>query len=133
MIVYLDANFVIYLVERNPVWWPKVSARMAALKSSGDDIAVSDATRMECLVGPFRSGNATVLADYLAFFSDPAVQVIPLTTAVCVRAAKIRAAQGFSSMDALNLAAAVEHGCGLFLTNDASLKICTDITVEVLT
>jgi hypothetical protein len=30
------------------------------------------------------------------------------------------------------LAAAAEHGCGLFLTHDAPLKQCKEITVEVL-
>ena len=52
MIVCLDANIVIYLVERNPLWVPKVSARIAALRSAGDEIAVCDAARLECLVGP---------------------------------------------------------------------------------
>ena len=28
MIVYLDANCVIYFVERNPVWWPSIKARV---------------------------------------------------------------------------------------------------------
>ena len=32
-----------------------------------------------------------------------------------------------------HLATAVEHGCGLFLTNDAQLRSFPDIPVEVLT
>ncbi len=35
--------------------------------------------------------------------------------------------------DCLHLAAAIEHGCGLFLTNDAQLPRCSAIAVEVLT
>ena len=58
MIVCLDANIVIYLVERNPLWELKVSARIAVLRATGDEIAVSDAARLECLVGPFQTGNA---------------------------------------------------------------------------
>ncbi len=57
MIVCLDANIVIYLVEQNPIWEPKVSARIAAFRAAGDEIAVSDAARLECLVGPFRPGT----------------------------------------------------------------------------
>jgi hypothetical protein len=53
MIVCLDANIVIYLVEQNPFWEPRVSARIAAFRAAGDEIAVCDAARLECLVGPY--------------------------------------------------------------------------------
>jgi len=133
MIAYLDSNCLIYLVEQNPVWWPKITARIAALRTAGDEIAVSDLTRAECLVGPYTSGDTAMLASYQGFFAAPAVHVFPLTVAVCERAARLRAAQRFPLPDALHLAAAIEHGCGLFLTNDAQLCRCTDIPVEVLT
>lgn len=45
---------------------------------------------------------------------------------------RLGSAMRFKLPDALHLAAAIEHGCGLFLTNDAKLANCTDITVEVL-
>lgn len=133
MIAYLDANCVIYFVEQNPSWWPRITGRIVTLRAAGDEIAVSDLTRTECLVGPFTSGDAAALASYQAFFTDPAVRVFPLTAAVCERAARLRAAHRFRLADALHLAAAIEHGCGLFLTNDAQLSRCSDIPVEVLT
>ena len=37
------------------------------------------------------------------------------------------------ALDSVHLAAAIEHGCGLFLTADAQLARCTAISVEVLT
>jgi predicted nucleic acid-binding protein len=132
MIAYLDANCVIYFIEHNPVWWPRITGRIATLRAAGGEIAVSDLTRTECLVGPFISGNAAVLASYQAFFADPAIKVFALTVAVCERAARLRAAQRFKLPDALHLAAAIEHGCNLFLTNDAQLSRCTDIPVDVL-
>jgi predicted nucleic acid-binding protein len=133
MIVYLDANCVIYFVEQNPVWWPLVTTRLADLRKAGDELAVSDLTRAECLVGPYASGDTAMLANYQGFFSDPAIQVFPLTAGVCERAARIRATYRLKLPDALHLAAAIEHGCGLFLTNDAQLARCKDIPVEVLT
>jgi hypothetical protein len=39
MIVALDANIVIYLIEANPIWTSKASARLTALRASGDEIA----------------------------------------------------------------------------------------------
>jgi predicted nucleic acid-binding protein len=57
-----------------------------------------------------------------------------LTAAVCEQAARLRAASGFRLKvpDCLHLAAALEHGCGLFLTNDAQLTLCAALPVEVL-
>jgi len=40
---------------------------------------------------------------------------------------------GNSTPDALNLAAAIECGCSVFLTNDTRLSRFPDIAVEVLT
>ncbi len=132
MIVCLDANVVIYLVEKNPLWEPKVSARIAAFRAAADEIAVSDAARLECLVGPFQTGNAADLASYAAFFAGLGPGVLPVTVAVWERAAKIRAAHRLSALDALHLATAVEHGCARFLTNDASLNKFPDVFVEIL-
>jgi predicted nucleic acid-binding protein len=133
VIVYLDTNCVIYLVERNPLWHAKVVARLAQARAEGDEVALGDPARLECLVGPLRSGNAAVVADYQAFFADPAVQMLPAAPACWERAARIRATLNLQALDSLHLAIAIEHGCGLFLTNDAQLARCTDIVVEVLT
>jgi predicted nucleic acid-binding protein len=133
MIACLDANCVIYLVERNPTWGAKVAGRLAGLRRAGDEIAVSDLVRTEALVGPFRSSRAATLAASRPFFNDPGNRMLALTPAVCERAARVRAAYGFKVPDAVHLASAIEHGCGLFLTNDFQLARCTDISVEVLT
>jgi uncharacterized protein len=135
MIVCLDTNCVIYLIEMNPIWEPKVATRLAAARAAGDQIAVADLARAECLIGPLLRGDAALLAEYQRFFASPTVQMLSLTRAVCERAAHVRIASAmqFKLPDALHLAAAIEHGCGLFLTNDAKLARCTAIPVEVLT
>lgn len=134
MTAYLDANCVIYLVELDLIWAPKVIARVSSLRRGGARIAVGDLARTECLAQPFLTGNAAVIADYQAFFNDPNVDVLPLKSAVCETAARIRAASVFQLRvpDCLHLATAIEHGCDLFLTNDVKLRRCTQITVEIL-
>jgi predicted nucleic acid-binding protein len=69
------------------------------------------------------------------FFASAAVQTLPLTPAVCERAADVRVASAMKIKlpDALHLAAAIVHGCGMFLTNDASLTACKAIHLEILT
>lgn len=132
MTVFLDTNIVIYFVEQTPAWGAKVRARVAVLRAAGDRLAISDLVRMECRVGPLRTGNTTLLGDFVNFFNDPDVSVFAATPAVCDRAAEIRALYNFKPLDALHLAAAVLNGCGLFLTHDARLSRFPDITVEVL-
>jgi predicted nucleic acid-binding protein len=134
MLICLDTNCVIYLIENNPIWGPRIVARLALARAAGDTVAVCDLARSECLIGPLAKGNAALLAEYQRFFASPTVQMLPLTIAVLERAAEVRIASAmhFELPDCLHLASAIEHGCGLFLTNDAQLARCTAIPVEVL-
>jgi len=133
MIVCLDTNIIIYLVEHNPVWTPKAVARFGASLKRGDEIAVCDAARVECLIQPLASGNVADEARFRAFFGDPLIRMLPVATATWDHAARIGADFRLKPLDSVHLATAIEHGCGLFLTNDAQLARCTGITVEVLT
>jgi predicted nucleic acid-binding protein len=132
MTVYLDVNCVIYLVEQNPVWWPRIAARVATIRSGGDRLAVSDFTRAECLVGPYRANDTSLLAKYASFFADPDIEVLSITAAACERGAQIRATYNFKIADAVHIGAAIEHRCDILLTNDLQLARCTDIAIEIL-
>jgi len=72
------------------------------------------------------------LADYDRVFSALVELIALLTTAVCDRATLIRGSYRFKTPDSIRLAAAVESGCQVFLTNDVRLNRFTGITVEVL-
>jgi len=132
LLVFIDANILIYHLEANPDLGAKASARLAALHAAGDQVVVSDLIRLECRVGPLKTGDAMLLTRYDGFFSLPSVEVVALTAAVCDRAATIRARYGFRTPDALNLAAAVESRCGLFLTHDARLGRFPELKVEAM-
>jgi len=134
VIICLDTNCVIYLIENNPVWGPKIASRLAVASAAGDTVAVCDLARAECIIGPLRNTDAVVLAEYQRFFASATVQMLPMSVAVCERAAEVRVASAmrFELVDCLHLAAAIEHGCGLFLTNDVKLASCSGVTVEVL-
>jgi predicted nucleic acid-binding protein len=133
VIVCLDANIVIYYVEGNPIWQPKVNARLKAIADAGSSLAVCEAAILECLVGPLQSGSTSVIADYQTFFSSLAIQMLPVTAAVWQSAAQLRAVFKLHPLDSIHLASAAEHGCGLFLTSDARLARCASIPVDVLT
>jgi predicted nucleic acid-binding protein len=132
MLIYCDSVILIYFFDHVGALQVRAANRLAAIHTAGDRIAVSDLVRMECRVMPVRLGDTTKLALFDSFFTQPDVLSVPLITAVFDRATHIRAQHGFKTIDAINLAAAVEHGCDRFLTNDVQLSRFPDITVEIL-
>jgi predicted nucleic acid-binding protein len=132
VLVYLDSNIVIYLIEQSVQFGPRTSARIAALRTAGDRIVVSDLTRLECRANAVAEGDYVTLAQFDGFFRRAVERVMQLTTDVVDRATIIRGRYRFKTPDALHLAAAVEVGCQTFLTNDARLSGFPDLTVEVL-
>lgn len=81
---------------------------------------------------PVRQGDAGRVQDFEAFFAVRLDAVISFTRPIYDRTTRIRAVYPrFKTPDALHLAAAVESGCDVFLTNDHRLQQFTGITVEV--
>ncbi len=87
MTVYLDANCVIYLVELNPIWAPKLLARVSSLRSAGSRVAVGDLARTECLAQPLLKGMTSIALSEFQFHSDltlgrfrrrPPISALPL-------------------------------------------------------
>ncbi|QDV35687.1 type II toxin-antitoxin system VapC family toxin [Tautonia plasticadhaerens] len=139
MLTYLDSCILIYWVEGPAPFDARARAHLATLQAAGHRFAISDFTRLECLVKPLGLGDGALLLDYERMFLAPGVTVVPLSTPVFDRAAHIRghhayASSGkrYSAQDALHLAAAVQAGCTSFLTNDNRLAGFPDLTVEVL-
>ncbi len=132
VLIYLDSVIVIYFLDANDQFHQQAAKRLAALRAAGDEIAVSDMTRLECRVQPIHLGDQQRLAIFDNFFLLSDVKHVPLTTAVYDRATDIRAQFAFKTPDAIHLAAAVEAGCGAFLTHDARLARFAGIPVEIL-
>lgn len=129
MRIYLDAAPIIDYIELTPVLGPKVAARINA---AGMVLISSDLAILETLVLPLRTGNAALVKDYEDFFALRVSESVPLTSSVFRNAATIRAQRNYKTPDALHLAAAIEAGCDVFLTNDLRLKSFPGITVEVV-
>ena len=132
MRIYCDSVILIYWLDQVGPFHLRAEKRMQILQSAGDQIAITDLTRLECRVGVLKRKDAVALTAFDSFFARPEVQTLPLTAAVFDRAAQIRADHGFKTPDALHLAAAIEAGCDCFLTNDARLSKCSSITIEIL-
>jgi predicted nucleic acid-binding protein len=132
MRVYLDSVIHVYYLDHTGPFQTRAATRLATLHAAGNSVAVSDLVRMECRMHPLRTGDAARLSRFDGFFARPDVEKIPITTAVFDRATQIRAIHGYKTIDAINLAAAVDGGCDRFLTNDLRLKLFPDVSVEIL-
>jgi len=133
MRVYFDTNCIIYLLEQTPDWESRVISRIASARAAGDELAVGDLSRAECLVGPFKRGDTGLEARYRAFFDDVDILNLPVTVDALERAARLRSQyQSIKLPDALHLATAIEHRCGVFVTADQNLANCMEILVEIL-
>jgi predicted nucleic acid-binding protein len=143
VLYYLDTVIVIYAVEGNPGDQQRALDHLAALEQAGHRFAISELTRTECLVPVLGPGGGERLSDFFRFFHGPNMRTLCLTSAMHVRASAIRGRHAYPAIpsaqptryglaDALHLAAAIESGCEVFLTNDSQLANFPDITVEEL-
>ena len=132
MLIYLDSAILIYYLDGIGPFQARAANRLTTLRAAGDQVAVSDLTRLECRVKPLQLGDTLRLSKFDGFFSLPDVGIVLITTAVYDRATVIRATHGIKTLDAIHLAAAVEGGCTVFLTNDTRLRSFHDLTIEVL-
>lgn len=138
MLFYLDTCIVIYAVEGQQSFKQRAQTHIAALEAAGHGFVISDLTRTECLVKPLGTADGNLLLEYAKFFLGPNLTTAPLTAAIHERAALIRGTYRYSTnksyglADALHLAAAVEHRCDRFLTNDLRLSSFPDLAIDVL-
>lgn len=143
MLYYLDTAVIIYAVEGDPADQVRALNHLEALDKAGHRFLISELSRTECLIPVFAPGQETRLSEFFEFFHGSNLRTVPLTGATHARAAAIRGgyyypavgpgpAKRYGLADALHLAAAIESGCDVFLTNDDQLVGFPDITVERL-
>ena len=115
--IYVDACLVIYAFESHPAFGARVLAAFETVPPG--ELAISPLVKLECLVGPMRSGNLVLQQHYERGLSRFAL--LPLGDEVFVQAAALRTRFGLRTPDALHLAAAQHHRCEALWTNDDRL------------
>jgi len=131
-LVYLDANSVIYSVEKHPLYWPLLQPLWQAAKGGSVEVVSSDLVLLETLVGPFKSGNTALANDYEQLFRQPQTRLVAITQPILRQAAKLRATTKLKTPDALHAATAQALACALFVTNDVGFRGLTNLPVVIL-
>lgn len=130
MRIYPDACVIIYLIEEHPSLHPRIDAWIRA--HPGDEIALSDLTRLECRIRPLRNQDIELLFRFDRFFANPDHFYVQATRAVFDLATDLRVGHGLKTPDALHLAAAIEAGCEEFWTNDRRLEKAADGRIAIV-
>ena len=119
-VIYLDSCLLVYAIEDDPVFGPTTKQRLAqAAKTEDAVLAISPLVRLECLVGPMKSGDRALRLRYEHALS--LLRLLDMPPAVYDGAAELRARYGLRTPDALHLACAQHHGCRALWTNDDRL------------
>lgn len=120
--VALDTCIFIYFIEEHPKYLSIVQPVFADINAGGLSAVASVITLMETLVLPYRLGNIPLAKQYEALIRrSRGLRCADITANTCTIAARLRAAYGIKTADALQLATALIFRCSTFITNDRVL------------
>jgi predicted nucleic acid-binding protein len=131
-LVYLDANPIIYSVEKHPVFGPLLQPLWHAAQAKSIDVISSDLVLMEVLIGPLKSGDAALERAYEQALFGTDMGLLPITHLILREAAKLRTTTKLKTPDAIHAATASNASCVLFVTNDSGFRGTPGLPVVIL-
>lgn len=131
--VYVDADTIIYRVER-VVPYDQVAAPLwDALDHGSQAVVISELSVLEVLVKPLKVNDGLLVDLFRRVLYDTlGLTVQPISRAVLELAAQLRAVHGLKTPDAIHAATALNCSCVEFITNDAVFKRVPGLPVIVL-
>lgn len=130
--IYLDTSAIIYSIERNEPYFTLLAPAWRQAEAGQLSVVCSEMVIAEVLVRPIRDSDEDLKAAFRAVFAAPEVQLVPATRQLWEDVARIRAAAGLKTPDALHAATAIRAGCDAFITNDTDFRRVEDLPVVVL-
>jgi predicted nucleic acid-binding protein len=131
--VYLDANIFIYTLEGYPDFTARIAIPLEAMDRQEIEALTSELTLAEVLVKPFRDCNVAWQHTYQEVLQPSvSLKLIPVSRAIFIAAAQMRAQFPIKLPDAIHAATAQHAACGSFLTNDPGFKTVKDLPVVLL-
>jgi predicted nucleic acid-binding protein len=132
--VYLDTAPIIYYIEASPQFGPVMKELVDLYRHGGFSLCTSVLTITETIPKPFSEGNKELQQLFLSFFRNRqniVLHVVSEPIAIC--AGELRGIYpSLRTMDALQIATAIEAQADLFVTNDAKLKQIKEIPILLL-
>ncbi len=131
--VYVDANTVIYSVEKIEPYCTLLQPLWHAAQQGDFLVMSSELVMLETLVKPLKVSDTVLETCFREFLSaSQEVQLIPITLAILEHAASLRATTGLKPPDAIHAATALTKGNIPFVTNDPDFKRVSGLSVVIL-
>lgn len=129
----LDTSLFIYHLNDHPQYRHLTALIFQWVQRRGHSAVTSTITMTELLVHPYRANDIDQVNDIYALASTfPNLEWRPPTLAVADDAARLRAAYGLRTPDALQVAAALASGATGLASNDAALARVRELDVFLL-
>ena len=131
--VALDTSVWIYHFEGSTEFGRAADSVLETIAQGRVGAVASELVLLELLVAPLKK-RAQDIADEieLALLHFPHLQLAPVTRAVLMRAAGVRARYGMRAPDAIMIATAIESGATLAVTNDDAWRKVRELDVLLL-
>jgi predicted nucleic acid-binding protein len=131
--LYVDANILIYFVEGTAELREIVARVFADADARGAVLVTSEISIVECLHGPFKTGNKRLVETWRALFRDEQlIAIAPVLGPVLDVAAQVGAEFALKTIDAIHVASAMSAGCDALLTNDKGMRAPKRLAIRQL-
>jgi predicted nucleic acid-binding protein len=132
--IFIDTAPVIYYIEAHPQFGPLVKEVVNAFQSRNLSAYSSVITLVEVLPKPTESGDERLTRKFAEFLKHGRnLIMIEISERIAEAAGKLRGRYSFlKTVDAIQLAAALDLGAEAFLTNDERLGKFKELKVLVL-
>jgi predicted nucleic acid-binding protein len=131
--ILLDTSVWIYHFEQNATFGEAAGYVIEQLEAGKFQGVASELTLLELIVKPLQSGRQDAADDYetlLSYF--PNLTLEPISRAILLEAAALRARYRLRTPDAIQLATAFASGATLAITNDAGWRNVAGIVTLLL-
>lgn len=132
--IFFDTAPVIYYIEAHPGYGPLMKDAIAYFQSREGIVFTSVVTVTEVLPKPVSLNNEELVKKFMEFLSKGEnINLLEISSTIAEQAGRFRGQySSLKTMDAIQIAAAVNIGADAFLTNDVKLKQVKEIKVLVL-
>ncbi len=131
--VLIDTSVWIHHFEKNPLFGNAADRVIESLEAGRFRGFASELTLLELTVKPLQMGRQDAADDYellLCYF--PNLELVPISRAILLEAAALRARHRLRTPDAIQVATAFESAATLAITNDDAWRRITGIETLVL-
>ena len=128
--VFINTSPFIYYIEKSELYFEKMKSWFSKCYDLEKQLVTSPVTVEEYCVFHLKNQRFEYVYAFRSFVSDMEISVKQIDSDTAFLAAQLRAKyQAIKSMDALQLASAIQNHCDVFLTNDKQLKQVAEIKV----